>query len=424
MRVWIGAILIVLLSGVAVAQEPAAPRFRIELRDESLARALEEALEREELALEIVGDASGPVTLTLERETLDALVRDAAVRAGFLVARRGSGYVLYGAGAESHPLARDVIYTHKLRAIPAALAVEELGRLGIADVRLSPVRSLNAILVRGNLEAVRAALRAVEAIDDEGPTVYIEMLVVEFFHGDSFQWEFDIVDATYRRVTNGIYDPGDGGISGIYNFVRKMPEQFRLNLRALVADNSVRIITNPHVAVRNGEQADIRFDQEQHIILTPPPSQQLVTTSTLATINAAIQLRITPVATDDGLVHLDVFGTVGFFVPAPVGQFAIDKQTITSLVTLRDGETLILGGLIKERTLDDDQGFPYLRRIPLIGLLFKKRLAARDYTETVIYITPRVSDGERFREPQIEEEIRERLEQLRQREKKLKREEG
>ncbi|HSN69588.1 MAG TPA: type II and III secretion system protein, partial [Thermoanaerobaculia bacterium] len=386
-------ILIVLLSGAAAAQEPAAPRFRIELRDESLVSALEEALRREGVALEIIGDASAPVTLSIERDTLDALARDLALKAGFLAVRRGDGYLLFGTGAESHPLGRDVVYTHRLRSIPSDVAVEELGRLGIADVRVSAVRSMNAVLVRGTLDAVRTALRTLDAIDDEGPTVYVEMLVVEFFHGDSFQWEFDIVDATYRRVTGGGFDPADGGISGVYNFVRKMPEQFRLNLRALVADNSVKIITNPHVAVRNGEQAEIKFDQEQHIILTPPPSAQLVMTSTLEKINAAIELSVTPLATGNGFVHLDVLGSVGFFVPAPAGQFAIDRQTVKSRVTLVDGETLILGGLIKERVTESDQGFPYLRRVPLLGLLFKKELAFRDYTETVIYITPRVGAG-------------------------------
>lgn len=89
-------------------------------------------------------------------------------------------------------------------------------------------------------------------------------------------------------------------------------------------------------------------------------------------------------------------------------------------MTVANGETLILGGLIKEEEVDADSGFPYLRRLPLFGYLFKEKEKRRVYTETVVYITPRIADDTHFTEPSIEEEVRERLQGLETREKKFK----
>ena len=92
----------------------------------------------------------------------------------------------------------------------------------------------------------------------------------------------------------------------------------------------------------------------------------------------------------------------------PVGQLTpgvpptISTRVIESTVRLRDGETIILGGLIEERDVVNDSKVPILGDIPLLGRLFRSRTRSRRRSELVIYLTPHVfygdgRDAERWR---------------------------
>ena len=105
-------------------------------------------------------------------------------------------------------------------------------------------------------------------------------------------------------------------------------------------------------------------------------------------------------------------------VDAAEGQYSIDRHTIQSRVAIHDGETLILGGLIKETKSTVEAGVPYLRRLPLLGHLFQDQDTADRYTETVIYVTPRLNDGRSFDETTEETAIDEKLKDLEERQRK------
>ena len=299
----------------------------------------------------------------------------------------------------------------------AERVADELQRLGVSGVRVIPVRELNGVFIRGPLAAVRSTLHLLESIDLEAPTVFVELLVVEYSHGKRFEWRFDVTNATYGRISDGSSKP-PGVISGTYNFVTQIKKPFKFNLVALVTDDLARVVTNPHVAVQNGNPATIRFDHEEHIVLIPPPASNAVTTSKIEVVTAPIELTITPIATGDGTILLDVSGIVAFFVGETNDRFSIDKHTVKSKVAVREGETLILGGLIKENRWNSEAGIPYIRHLPLIGHLFKDRLNDQTYSEVVIYITPRLSSEQPFDERAEEETIDHQLRELEKRQRK------
>ena len=405
-------------------REPSAPetrRHRLEITAESFREALQRFVVDHGMELVVIGSAGEAVTVIAEGATLDDVVRAAAARAGYLASRDGTVWTLYGTGAEAELGEEEVLYTHTLQAMTAERAVEQLTKLGISGVHLSAVRELNGVFIRGPLGAVRQTVRMLDSVDLEAPTVYVELLVVEYSHGKRFEWRFDVTNATAGRISNGSYRPGAGIISGMYNFVTQMKQPFKFNLIALVTDDLARIITNPHIAVQNGQPARITFTQEEHIVLTPPPLNNLVATSVLQVITAPVELMITPIATGDGTIHLELSGQVAFFVDVAEGQYSIDRHTIQSRVAVRDGETLILGGLIKQTKSKVEAGVPYLRRLPGVGHLFQDQDSADRYTETVIYVTPRLNDGRSFDEGSEAAAIEQRLDELEKRQQERRR---
>jgi type II secretory pathway component GspD/PulD (secretin) len=418
------AFLVSLICAVAFAalpQERSAPRLRVVLEEEPFAAKLREVVEAEGLRLEIVGRSERNLRTVLDGESLEDIISDLASHAGHLIVRRGDTVIVYADGAEEIIGGEHVTYAYSLRGMQAETALEQLQNLHLVGLHVAMVKSLNSLLLRGPLSVVNDARRFLETIDRRIPNVMIELLVVEYFHGDEFHWGFDILQGTKKRLSDLTIATGIGRLTGAYSMVAHLPTSFKFNITALVLDRSAKVVTNPHVSVRNSDRGIIRLDETQNLIITNPTDLS-GTTRTLQPITSSVVLEITPLILDDQRIQMAVKGEVGVFIPSetPDGVPGIETNKIESSITVGNAETLILGGLIKEEDTSIDSGVPYLRRVPLLGYLFKEREKRRFYTETVIYITPRIADQRFFEEPYIEQDVRERLEQLEQRDKNFK----
>ncbi|MEL7118334.1 MAG: hypothetical protein AAFO07_02805, partial [Bacteroidota bacterium] len=111
--------------------------------------------------------------------------------------------------------------------------------------------------------------------------------------------------------------------------------------------------------------------------------------TTLQYIEAGIDIRITPIPSHDSLIHLTINGQISEFLPfSNAGEFLVEDNRIQTEVDVKDGHSLILGGLIMEQTNTFEGGVPLLKDIPLLGLLFKSKRQIKNYVERVMYITP------------------------------------
>ena len=238
-------------------------------------------------------------------------------------------------------------------------------------------------------------------------------MVVEYFHGDRFQWGYNLTDGQINQFGGIGFDPGNPieSLSFTYNFVDKLADSFKFNLSVLANEERARIVTNPHISVRNGETGSIKLAEELHVTLSNP-SSAFGSVLTLEQLTAGVELSITPQIAGKDLIILDVTGEVAVFIDSAEGEFAIDRNTVTSKVNLRADETLILGGLIKEVINNSESGVPGLRSIPVLGYLFKSQLKERQYIESVIYITPHTTRDNFFQAEQSRRRVREALDAL------------
>lgn len=378
---------LVLTSAPPLHAGPCEPSCRIVVVDRHPHEVLAEWGKELGVEIELEGSPRETITAEIEEPSVERLIRSLASRGGYLVTRRGDRYTFYGDDLD------EAVVTHPLDNISAAEAEDQLGRF--TNVDTSVLRDANSLVLRGSSEELRAAVELLETIDQPRPNVFLELLVVEYFHGDSFTWAFDIIEGTKSRVSDLSYVPGLGNLSGLYEVIADLPEAFRLNLTALVADNEARVVTNPHVAVRNGEPGRIDFEEELHVILSNE-TENFGVTRTLEELEAGVELEVTPQILASRLVDLEVSGEVAVFVRAPEGQFAIDRQTVTTKVLVESGSTLVIGGLVTRKMNREESGVPFLRRIPLIGRLFEQELVEERYVETVVYITPYIGDPSAF----------------------------
>ena len=275
----------------------------------------------------------------------------------------------------------------------------------------------NRLIMVGDSLKIESALEQLRMLDAKQMMVTIEFMLVEYFHEHDYEWGIDITRGTSGNFSSGSFTPGanESTTSFLYNAVTKLTPGFQFNLRALVNDDRAKVLTNPHLVVESGKEATLTIKDRRTIVLETATINGV--TTTLQNVEAGIDIRITPVPTHDSLVHLNISGRISEFLPfSNAGEFLVEDNSIQTEVDVKDGHTLILGGLIVEQTNTVDGGVPLLKDIPLLGLLFKNKREIKNYVERVMYITPylhpisEVSEYEKIRgmtplESKIEEVI-------------------
>ena len=275
----------------------------------------------------------------------------------------------------------------------------ELSKGVAADITL--VREHNALMVTATQDVIEEIKERLDIIDKPVPQVLIQALVIDFTTMN--------MDTIGINITNGDFSyfpeldvtlEGNRDAGGNFRIAR-LPSNFEVRLQALATQGKARIISKPHIATLSGHEAYIEVGLTQYLRLT---SENLVgtetpisqTTQRIEPVEANISLRVIPWVTASGEITTyiePVFNTfqgqVEDNIPPP-----ISTRRLQSTIRLKNGETIILGGLIEEATRASQQGIPGLSRIPILGHLFKNRTKNYDQTELVIYLTPYVYYGD------------------------------
>jgi len=371
--------------------------YQLKLRNDSFADALRDIkLTAQVTGLEIdyniIGDADTPLSVTIEEPALGRLINRLAVSAGCLAVQRGNHFTIYADDAEDILAGEPISYVYRLKALPLDVAETQIEDI-VELVRFQGLAENNSITLTGPLGEVKKLVYFLETIDQEGDVVLIELLIVQYRHGTKFNWGFDVTAGQVIPMSEITYRPGEASPTAgfTYRFLDTLDPQFSLNLSMLVQDNLARVITNPHIAVKNGNEAEIRLEQIKWVNL---PSAFDTDTNTqtyeLRDFQAGVYLKVIPNIAANGLISLQIDGSLSVFLPTTGLEYATDTNTITTKVNVQDGQTVIIGGLIKREETESEGGVPLLHRIPILNYLFKRISKDMEYFETVLYITPHI----------------------------------
>lgn len=300
-------------------------------------------------------------------------------------------------------------------------------QLPLGKVQYDSIPNLNTIMIRGKLVDVRNAVEFLQTIDQPVPVVLVELLIVQFVHGDDFTWRYDVFNGQIARgdapsvtangtslplTTNfgerafGINAEGmgisatDGGGPMAFTAVGNLTASFRQNLKFLISKKQARIVTNPHIAVVSGNEGRIELNEEFNYTTSLIfPTAGTTNVGQADKLQAQTQLTVTPTVISAENIHMAVNTDLAAFVPnitngaAGVVKTLPDKRQsrISTSVTLPEGDTIIIGGLVKEEATEARSKIPGANRIPVVGHLFKARSSTKQFTETVIYITPKTT---------------------------------
>ena len=152
----------------------------------------------------------------------------------------------------------------------------------------------------------------------------------------------------------------------------------------------VKLISTPHVVIMEGEEAIIKQGEEIPVI-TPATATQ---PATVTYKPAELELKVIPKITEDGRVSMTINAINNRANKAEkepsTGNMPIWTNNLKSKVVIRDGDTIVIGGVMKTEESKGISGVPWFYKIPVLGWLFKTEDIDRTKRELLIFVTPKV----------------------------------
>jgi MSHA type pilus biogenesis protein MshL len=249
--------------------------------------------------------------------------------------------------------------------------------------------------------------------------VQLEARIVEVTLDDGSETGVDWSKAFSRGMTGfgGEFVSGEQALKDMSptGGILKLTGSFKgldlnMALKAMARDKNVKVLSTPRISTLNNQKAILRVVQEQPYALISsevvPGSNGsapvAVTKMEPLILPVGIVLDNLPQVADDGLITMAVnptisesVGTETFTLPASSGSPGavmtlprVDRRDLDTVVSIRSGETLVLAGIIRNREVDDKKGVPWLRKIPILGGLFRSKAKGQVRNELAIFITP------------------------------------
>ncbi|MDH5622022.1 MAG: hypothetical protein OEY74_08065 [Gammaproteobacteria bacterium] len=248
----------------------------------------------------------------------------------------------------------------------------------------------NIFLVEDTPEFLRRIAVLVSEIDRRPVQILIEAKILEITLTDEdsygLDWTrlFNSNGGEGRFGTQGLAEPTSAGL-----FLDYASADFSAVLSALTSQGRVRTLSTPKLlAIEDIESSVIIGDRRGYSVTT---TINQVTTESVEFLESGVILRVTPSVDLDGQVMMDINPEVSTGVIDPLT--GIPSQTTTEVKTrmiVTDGQTIFVGGLIKNRIDESKRGVPIIGRIPVFGRLFSNRQQTSTNTETIVLITPTV----------------------------------
>lgn len=255
----------------------------------------------------------------------------------------------------------------------------------------------NVVVISASPEMIERIKQALAKIDVPPRQIMIEALVTEFSEEarKSLGLEASWTGAKDGRGLSVTFPVGDL-LDSTFSIWYKKPDRYKewlgeyaVSLKALIQDGEVKVRANPRVATLEGQKATIYAGREEYYVIVTGISQYSY--GQLERIKVGVSLSIVPYVSDDGEITVEIEPEVSDVIgEGATGLPVVSKRAVTTKVRVKDGETIVIGGLLLTTEKLIQKKVPFLGDIPILGYLFSTTEKEMKETETVIFITPHI----------------------------------
>lgn len=371
--------------------------------DTDVRQALQSLAAQAEVSLIIGEQVGGVVSAVIEDEPFEVALKKIMLPLGLVSRKTSDNEYLVGVPDPSSPLFGRLSERFEYR--PLHLSPDELaGLIPERDRKfVHAVENRNRILVEAPPEIAEDLLQRLQQFDTPIPQVELEAIVCVVAPDHGFK---SGLDWGHALTLNGseVFNFGMAGLSfagkGSGAGFNSAFSDFSVTsafIKLLAQEGYLAIRASPRVTARDGDQARISITRES-FFSTQPQSDTAFFRQEIEQVEAGIELDITPVIRGDNItiridkaeVSEDIRTSqinTGI-VENPFPQ--INRRTVSTTVHVKDGETIVIGGLVQRQTVDRIAKVPVLGDLPGVGRVFQTVEQKEQDAEVVIFISPRL----------------------------------
>jgi general secretion pathway protein D len=319
---------------------------------------------------------------------------------------------------------------------PPPAAKEEGGAVPEGEINIVVDETNNALVVRAFARDYKNILDTIKKLD-----VYPKQVLIETFLADitldgtykfGIEWAKFVTTSSSRLqgeqaqgVVAGMQPPTDPFNAALAtgSFIRysivELGGRISAAVNAAAADNRLNVISSPHILASNNKEAKIQIGTSEPILTN---TYTTTATSTIGVVEGTIEykdvgiiLTVTPRISDAGLITLEIqieksdAATKDVFGRMDVPYF--DKKTAKTTVSVLEGQTIVIGGLIEDTKKRNKSGVPLLSKIPILGALFGVHDLQNKKRELVLLMTPHIIT-DHIQSSAVTDEFKEKVEGL------------
>jgi type II secretory pathway component GspD/PulD (secretin) len=370
----LAALLCALVRAPSAAQTE---RFTLDARDVELADAIR--LLGARTGRNVVADGSikpQRITVRLTDVTFDEALSALSAAYGLQAHRDGRLLLVGDATSMNRRFGTPAAETIALRNLRANDAVKLL-RAAVPDGALLAEERRNAIVVSGSPEVVAAVRALLAQLDAPGRQVMIEVRVADVQ---------PVNDSSNVGVLFGGAGYGAGALGQVPYAVTKSALVVNAQIDALVQHGRASILAQPRIATLNNREASLLVGEQYPVVTV----NQQTGFPSVQTIDVGVRLRLTPTIGADGAItaelHPEYSQIIGFNSSFPI----VANRKVDATLRVRDGETIVLGGLFQDVDSETVAKLPLLGDLPVLGAFFRNRQSTHTKDEVVFFITPHV----------------------------------
>ncbi|KPK97224.1 MAG: hypothetical protein AMJ95_10225 [Omnitrophica WOR_2 bacterium SM23_72] len=287
----------------------------------------------------------------------------------------------------------------KLQAKLQEMVTKNIGSVSIDE-------RTNKIAVTDYLSKLAEIEKLIIAFDEKTPQVLIDAQIVEVRPTNKYEmgvdWDYWI--EKYFRASGSLPLAATEGLSiGTADVAPNRPGQLKAVLELLQTIGDTKILSSPRIMVLNNQESKILVGTKEPYITSSisQTGETAVTAQSVNFVDTGIKLYVTPTINRDGFVTMKIKPEISSAEREEIKSD--DKVTEIPIVStseaettvmVKDGVTIIIGGLKKDEKIKTVKKIPLLGDIPLLGMLFRNTVDETNRSELVILLTPHIMSGE------------------------------
>lgn len=267
--------------------------------------------------------------------------------------------------------------------------------------------------------------KLITMFDRRSKQVFIEAKIVQVSLNDTFRlgvnWDYVFEGINPRSRLGAVVQPAiiqtasgseagravstvaaTGGMGLSYSTIVG-GQNLNMALQALEGIGETKILSNPHIATLDGKKAEIKVTtREPYSEAKLETGSTNVVGETFQFIDVGVSLDVTPRINDEDMISMLIRPEISSVIARYTGAIrttdgvpVVRTSYADTSVLVKNGETIIIAGMIENEKRESEARVPILGRIPLLGILFRQQVKESTNRELIVFLTPRIVSGER-----------------------------